>query len=846
MHHHHDHHQDDQDHRQAPGRHDSPGPHAAAGLADVITITGAREHNLRDLTVALPKHRLVAITGVSGSGKSSLAFDTLAVESNRQLAETLPWFVRDRMPRHPRPDADLVDGLTPAVVVDHRPPRGGARSTVGTASDVLPILRVLYSRRAEPAAGEASAFSFNDPDGMCPACHGLGAVTRLDLDALLDTTRSLNDGAIRFEPWGVGSWVWQTHARSGLFDPDLPLRDYTPEQRHTLLHGKGFKVSRDGGVGGDRGNAYEGLADRFDRMYLRRDIADQPAAHRRAVAAVTTRGTCPDCGGDRLNAAARAARLAGHTLPDLTRREITDLTGVLTDIAAGGGPVAAAIAEHALTRLHRLADAGLGYLTLDRPTRTLSGGEARRLKVVRYLGSTLTGLTYLFDEPSTGLHPADVDRLTGLLRRLRDRGNTVIVVDHDPAVIAAADHVVELGPGAGEDGGRLLFTGDVPALRAAGTPTGRALTRPARLNTRPRRPTGWLTLDTAAVPRGTEERAAHNLHPATVRFPTGVLTCVTGVAGAGKTTLAARLFPAAHPGAVVVDQSPITATRRSSPATYLGLLDPLRRLFAAAHDVDPGWFSHNSTGACPTCDGAGTITTDLAFLDPVTTVCPTCHGTRYRPETDRYPLRGHTIAQVMAMTADRAAALFPEPGVHARLTALRRAGLGHLTLGRPLTTLSGGERQRLKLADHLHRTTAGGRARTGTGTGPGLYVLDEPTAGLHRDDVTALIALLDRIVDDGGTVIAVEHDLDVIAHADHIIEIGPGGGTRGGHVTFTGTPAELLHASGSPTAPHLRRAIQTTPTGDAATGPTTGPATASASGAASGSASGAEAAAVSR
>ncbi|MEV4258790.1 hypothetical protein AB0J52_36995, partial [Spirillospora sp. NPDC049652] len=703
----------------------------------------------------------------------------------------------------------------------HRPPRGGARSTVGTATDILPVLRVLYSRCAEPAAGEASAFSFNDPEGMCPACHGLGVVTRLDLDALLDTGRSLNDGAIRFEPWGVGSWVWQTHARSGLFDPDLPLRDYTPDQWHTLLHGKGFKVSRDGGVGGDRGNTYEGLADRFDRMYLRRDITDQPAAHRRAVAAVTTRGACPDCHGDRLNAAARAARLAGHTLPELTRVEVNDLTGVLEGIAAEAGPVAAAITEHAVTRLRRLADAGLGYLTLGRPTRTLSGGEARRVKVVRYLGSTLTGLTYLFDEPSTGLHAADVDRLTGLLRRLRDRGNTVIVVDHDPAVIAAADHVIELGPGAGVHGGRLLFTGDVPALRAARTPTAGALTRPVRLNTRPRRPTGWLTLDipdankpadggdgVPAAPNTPDASAAHNLHPATVRFPTGVLTCVTGVAGAGKTTLAARLLPAAHPGAVVVDQSPISASRRSSPATYLGLLDPLRRLFAAEHDVDPGWFSHNSTGACPDCDGAGTVTTDLAFLDPVTTVCRTCHGSRYRPETDRYPLRGHTIAQVMAMTADHAADLFPEPGIHARLTALRRTGLGYLTLGRPLTTLSGGERQRLKLADHLHRTTAAGRPRPGQdtpGTG-GLYVLDEPTAGLHRDDVAALIALLDRIVDDGGTVIAVEHDLDVIAHADHIIEIGPGGGTRGGRLTFTGPPADLLHDPHSPTAPHLRRA----------------------------------------
>ncbi|MCP2343266.1 ATP-binding cassette domain-containing protein [Actinomadura rupiterrae] len=829
---------------------------------DAITITGAREHNLRDLTLALPRHRLVAITGVSGSGKSTLAFDTLAAEANRQLAETLPWFVRDRMPRHPRPDADLIDGLTPAVVVDHRPPRGGARSVVGTAADILPVLRVLYSRCAhpdpahaaerpdareteheaghkaghggerggadgsepaagrggEPAAGPASAFSFNEPDGMCPACHGLGAVTRLDLDAFLDRDRSLDDGAIRFAPFGTGTWVWQTHARSGLFDPTVPLRDYTPEQWHTLLHGKGFKVSRDGGVGGDRGNTYEGLADRFERMYLRRDTADQPASHRRAVAAVTTRGTCPDCGGDRLNAAARTARIAGRTLPELTRMETTELIGVLTGIAEQQGPVAAAIAEHALTRLHRLADAGLGYLTLGRPTRTLSGGEARRLKAVRYLGSTLTGLTYLFDEPSTGLHPADVDRLTGLLRRLVDRGNTVIAVDHDPAVIAAADHAVELGPGAGEDGGRLLFSGDLPALRAAATPTARALTRPAVLNTAPRRPTGWLTVDTTADLTGPDGPVPHNLHPATVRFPTGVLTCVTGVAGAGKTTLAARLLPAAHPAATVVDQSPINASRRASPATHLGLLDPIRRLFAAAHDTDPGLFSHNSTGACPGCDGAGTVTTDLAFLDPVTTACRTCHGTRYRPETARYPLRGHTIAQVMAMTAAQAAEIFPEPAVQARLTALDRVGLGHLTLGRPLTTLSGGERQRLKLAAHLHRTghAKNGHANTGhantgrggTGAAAGLYVLDEPTAGLHRDDVTALLALLDRLVDDGATVITVEHDLDVIAHADHIIELGPGGGTRGGRLTFTGPPAALRDDPDSPTAPHLRNATR--------------------------------------
>ncbi|MGK5557801.1 ATP-binding cassette domain-containing protein [Actinomadura kijaniata] len=748
-----------------------------------ITVTGARENNLRDLTLRIPKEQITVFTGVSGSGKSSLVFDTIAVESQRQLNETFTWYLRNRLPRYERPAVDAVDGLGPAVVVDQRPIGGNARSTVGTATDIASVLRVLFSRCGEPSAGEATRYSFNDPRGMCPECDGLGRVVRVDTDRLLDRDKTLNQGAIRFEPFAVGTFPWQLYAESGLFDPDKPLRAFSEQEMELLLHGKGFRVPRLNRTGSVGHNAYEGVVERIERLYLKRDPDALPARLRDATRQVTGARVCPLCEGARLNQTALASRINGRTIADLGRMEIPDLIAALEEIT---DPVGAPVAAAAVTRLRRLEAIGLGYLSLDRATASVSGGEAQRLKVVRHLGSGLTGLTYVFDEPSVGMHPSDVGRLNDLLVQLRDKGNTVLVVEHDPDVIAIADHVVDMGPGAGADGGRIVFQGTVADLRRADTPTGRYLRRGVRLKAVPREPTGWLTV--AGADR-------HNLRNVTVRFPTGVLTAVTGVAGSGKSTLVTRELPARHPETTVVDQSPIAASRRSSPATHLGVMDTIRRLFAEATGADIGLFSFNSKGACPGCDGNGVIFTDLAYMDPVTTVCPDCHGARYRPEVRDHTLRGLSIVDVLALTVREAADFFPEPKITRRLRPVVEVGLPYLTLGQPLSTLSGGERQRLKLAGHLHRTGA-------------VHVLDEPTAGLHRADTDTLLALLDRLVDAGNTVIVIEHDPAVAAHADWIVDLGPGGGRHGGEVVFTGPPAALLKHPASATARHLRQAAR--------------------------------------
>ena len=775
-------HHDHSTHRGHGCHHDHGGDRGRGVHRDHIVIEGARANNLKDLTLHIPKEKIVVFTGVSGSGKSSVVFDTVAVEARRQLNETFTWFIRNRLPKYERPDADVIDHLAPAIVVDQKPIGGNSRSTVGTITDIYSVMRVLFSRCADPSAGDSSVYSFNDPEGMCPECDGLGRVVRVDLDKFLDTDRSLNDGAILFRPFGTGTFPWQLVAESGLFDPDKPLREFTPDEMELLLHGKGFRVPRLNHTGSMGHNAYEGLIERFERLYIKRDLASLSDRTRQAAAEVVSERLCPQCRGARLNAKALAGRIAGRNIAQMCALETGDLIAVLAEI---DDPVAAPIAAAAIERLRRLEAIGLSYLTLDRPTATLSGGEAQRLKVVRHLGSSLTGMTYIFDEPSTGMHPRDIGRLIDLLRQLRDKGNTVLVVEHDPDVIQAADHVIDMGPGAGTRGGQVVFQGTVERLRASGTLTGRRLRRSAPVKAAVRRPSGWLTVADADL---------HNLDNVTARFPTGVLTAVTGVAGSGKSTLVSQVFTAAHPEAVVVDQSAIAASRRSSPATYLGLMDPLRRLFAKATGADPGLFSHNSTGACPGCDGNGVIYTDLAFMDPVTTVCRTCGGTRYRPEVLRYRLRGMTIVDVLALTAEEAVERLPEKPLQAKLRTLNEVGLGYLTLGRPLSTLSGGERQRIKLADHLHRTG-------------GIYVLDEPTTGLHMADVDTLVALLDRLVDAGNTVIVIEHDLDVVRRADWVIDLGPGGGKHGGRIVFEGTPADLLHHPDSATAAHLRKIV---------------------------------------
>ncbi|MEV0339432.1 excinuclease ABC subunit UvrA [Nocardia sp. NPDC050713] len=753
--------------------------------AETIEIVGARVHNLRDVTLRIPKGKIVVFTGVSGSGKSSVVFGTVAVESQRQLNETFTWFIRNRLPKYERPDADVIDNLAPAVVVDQKPIGGNSRSTVGTMTDIQSIIRVLFSRHGAPSAGEATRYSFNDPLGMCPECGGLGHVVRADLDKLLDTGKSLNEGAIRFSPFAVGTFQWQIYAESGLFDPDKPLRDFTAEEWRLFLHGNGFRVPRLNKTGSMGHNAYEGLLERFDRLYIKRDLSALSEKNRAAAMAVVSEQICPSCDGARLNAAALASRIGGLGIADYGRMEVSDL---IETLAAIDDPVAAPIAGAAIARLRRVEDVGLGYLSLDRETSTLSGGEAQRLKVVRHLGSSLTGMTYIFDEPSVGMHPRDVHRLNELLIQLRDKGNSVLVVEHSPDVIAVADHVVDMGPGAGADGGTVVFQGSVEKLRASGTLTGERLRETRPVNKRPRTPAGWLAVTGAD---------RYNLKNVTARFPVGVLTAVTGVAGSGKSTLVSGAFLAAHPDAVAVDQSPIGGSRRSSPATYLGIMDQLRQLFAKAHGVKPGLFSFNSEGACSECGGAGIIFTDLAYMDPVTTVCQTCHGRRYRPEVLGYQVRGASIADALDMTASEALEFWHEHDDARILTPLRAladVGLGYLPLGRALSSLSGGERQRIKLADHLHRRG-------------GVYVLDEPTTGLHMADVDTLVTLLDRLVDGGNTVIVIEHDLEVVKRADWIVDLGPDGGKHGGEIVFAGTPTELLADRRSITADYLRRSL---------------------------------------
>ncbi|MFI6478766.1 ATP-binding cassette domain-containing protein [Nonomuraea sp. NPDC050663] len=765
-----------------------------------IEIAGARVNNLRDISLSIPKNRLVVFTGVSGSGKSSIVFDTIAVESQRQLNETFTPFVRNRLPRYDKPDVSAIANLSATIVVDQKPVGGGSRSTVGTLSDISPMLRVLFSRYGTPSAGYSHAYSFNDPAGMCPGCDGLGRSLRLDLEAFLDEELSLDQGAIRFPPFGVGTWQWQIYARSGTFDPARPLRAYSAAERDKLLHGEGFTVRVHGKNGSVNTMAFEGLVTRFTRLYLKRDTSALAARTRAQVEQVVSEGRCPGCDGKRLNAAALATRIGPHSIADYGAMEVTDLLAVLRGLSDHG------IGDHGLgdhglgTRgldnpavdgavrgLERLEAIGLGYLSLERETSTVSGGEGQRLKMVRHLGSALTGMTYIFDEPSSGLHPADVGRVNQLLLALRDKGNTVLVVEHDPDVIEIADHVIDLGPGAGVHGGAVVYAGTVEGLRRSGTTTGRHLAARRPLKTPVREPRGHLEVAGADL---------HNLRQVSVRLPLGVLTCVTGVAGSGKSTLIGRVLPAQHPHAVVVDQGAIGVSSRSSPASHIGALEPIRKLLAKASGRPPGLFSSNAAGACPACEGRGLVHTDLAFMDPVTTVCEACGGTRFCDEARRHRWNGKTIVDILALDAEQACAFFAgQRALAAKLSTLVQVGLGYLTLGQPTSTLSGGERQRLKLAGEL-------------GASANLYVLDEPTTGLHPADVHALVDLLERLVEQGNTVVVIEHDVEVIKRADWVVDLGPGGGRHGGQVMFEGTPAQLLADAGSVTARHLRRSVE--------------------------------------
>ncbi len=725
-----------------------------------IEIDGARENNLQNVSLKIPKGKITVFTGVSGSGKSSLVFDTIAAEAQRQLNETFTTFVQGFLPHYGQPDVDRIEHLNAPVIIDQKRVGGGSRSTAGTYTDIAAPLRLLFSRFGHPAAGPAFAFSFNTPQGMCPECEGIGKTVQLDLDNLLDRRLSLNGGAILHPDFKVGKWMWKMYPLSGLFDNDKPIQDYSEGELYALLYGADIKVSF-----GEFGSKYEGLVERFTRMYLKKDSAAMSERSRAVFESFTTSQTCPVCHGARLNEAALRCRIEGRNIAELSDLEVGDLITFLRQLSGPAARVAGPLAE----RLQHLSDIGLGYLSLSRETATLSGGESQRLKLIRHLGNSLTEMLYVLDEPSVGLHARDVARLSGLLLGLRDKGNTVLVVEHDPDLIRVADHIVDLGPGAGTHGGQVVFEGSYAELQTAGTLTGQFLSQHLPIKAKVRQPRGHLSVRDAHV---------HNLKNVTVDIPTGVLTVVTGVAGSGKSSLINDVFLEQHPDSVVIDQSRVGANSRSAPATYTGLMDDLRRAFAKANDVSASLFSFNSEGSCPHCNGLGVIYTDLAFMEGMSEICEGCAGKRFKAEVLAYHLRGQSIADVLEMTAEQALTFFTEKKIRAVVQAMNDVGLGYLKLGQPLSTVSGGEGQRLKLAGELHKNGS-------------VYVMDEPTTGLHLSDIGMLMRLIDRLVDSGNTVILIEHHLDVIRQADWVIDLGPEGGSAGGEVLYEGPPSGL-------------------------------------------------------
>ncbi|MDA3647034.1 excinuclease ABC subunit UvrA [Saccharopolyspora indica] len=743
-----------------------------------IEVRGARENNLKNVSLDIPKKKITVFTGVSGSGKSSLAFGTIAAESQRLFNETYPAFIQSLLPSYGQPDADSIANMSAAIVVDQQQLGGNSRSTVGTATDLHTLLRLLYTRIGEPAVGNAKELSFNDPQGMCPECEGIGHAAEIDLDRLLDRDKSLNEGAIRFPTFEVDTIYWGYFVGSGLFDNDKALRDFTEQEWQDFLHLPSKKVKVKMGGTGTVNVTYEGLLPKFRRLYVTKG-ADQLQPHLRGpYREVVTTGPCKHCEGSRLNAAARECRIEGTGIADCAAMQLSDLAEFVRTITEPSvGPLVSAL----LTRLDNLVHIGLGYLTLDRPTTTLSGGESQRLKLVRHLSSSLTDMTYVFDEPGVGLHPQDVQRLNELLIGLRDKGNTVLVVEHRPAVMAIADHLVDMGPAAGQHGGEVVFQGEFAGLRESGTLTGEHLDSSQPVKAEVRKPDGKLSITGAD---------SHNLRDVSVDIPTGVLTAVTGVAGAGKSTLIREHLVAVHPDVVFINQHVTRGSKRSNPATYTGILDPIRKAFATANKVSAALFSANSKGACPDCQGLGLIYTDLAHLEPVVSTCETCQGKRFNADVLKHTLRGRDISEVLRMSVTDALEFFTEPAIAPVLRAMEDVGLGYLTLWQPLSTLSGGERQRLKLALELEKTGQ-------------VYVLEEPTTGLHMNDVDKLVGLLDRLVDNGSTVVVIEHNLDVIARADWVVDLGPGAGRDGGQVVFEGPPAKLLKSRKSVTAKYL-------------------------------------------
>ena len=741
-----------------------------------ILIKGLKQNNLKNISLEIPKNKIVVFTGVSGSGKSSIVFDTIAAESQRQMNETYTAWIRGRLPKYEKPNVELIDNLNPSVVIDQSRLGGNARSTVGTISDMYASLRLLFSRIGEPKIGPASFFSFNNPNGMCKTCAGIGKVMEFDIHKLIDEEKTYEEGIFQLPAFGPGKYYWKVYRRPDLFDVNKKWKELSEEEQNILLYGSRTKD-------GERiDKKLEGVYNQFKRLCLMKGPEEQNDNTLKKINQFMEERECPDCKGARLNPETLSCRINGYNIAEMCEMEFTKLSEELKKIT---DPRAESVVKSLIASLDRMIDIGLPYLSMNRESSTLSGGEAQRLKLVRYMGSSLTGMIYIFDEPSTGMHPRDVHRMIRLLRMLRDKGNTVLVVEHDKDIIRIADEVIDVGPLAGKNGGQILFQGSYETLLLSGTLTGNAMKENVSFKANPKKPTGWLQVKDASV---------HNLKHVDVEIPLGVLTVVTGVAGSGKSSLIRDVFAKQYEDRVVlVDQSAITATGRSTACTYLGFFDEIRKVFAKACNQDAGLFSFNSKGACPFCKGRGAITTELVFMEPVTTVCENCGGKRYSDEALSYQYKGKSIVDVLDLSVEDAEEFFAD---HAKikkyLDALMEVGLPYLSLGQPLSTLSGGERQRVKLAKELH----------GKGN---VYVLDEPTTGLHASDITKLMELFESMIARGNTVIVIEHNTDVMKMADYIIDVGPDGGTFGGEVVFTGTPAQMVQEGGTITARYLAK-----------------------------------------